>query len=217
MTLENPTAVASRSSVGGRNGEGTTGRHARKAKGSRRRSPLLRLAAVSVVIVAAATTSAILVNALRGPVYGAEAEILYRTEDPSGARAERELATQQVILQGRGVLQPVAAEADLTVEDLQEKLTVDIVGSSDVLRLRVGDRDVAEAVDLTESIADSYVRGWVDDSSDPGSAVLLTPAYPLEDPISPSPVQAGAAGMMVGLLIAGVLVAVRLQREGRYQ
>lgn len=223
MTNEKGTAVASPLPAGEGNGEAAahTGGRARRTKRPTRRprgrSRLPRLIGLSVLIVVAATSSALLVNMLSSPVYGAEAEILYRADDPSGARAERELATQQVILQGRGVLQPVAAEAGLTVEELQDKLSVDIVGTSDVLRLQVGDRDVGQAVELTESIAESYVEGWIGDSNATASAVLLTPAYPLEDPISPGPLQAGAAGMIVGLLVAGVLVAVSLQREGYYQ
>lgn len=197
-------------------------RRARARRGLPRPSPLLRLAGVSLVIVVAATALAIVANELRSPEYGAESYILYRLDDPSGGRAERELATQQVILQGRQVLQPIAGEAGMTVEDLQEQLAVDIVGTSDVLRLRVGNTDPTLAVELTEQIATSYVEDQLDTLEEGNRARsaevrILTPAYLLEDPISPGPLQAGAAGMMLGLLVAGVLVAVRLQRLGYYQ
>lgn len=126
---------------------------------------LVRWAALCLLIVVAAAGAGYGLSAVQQPVYGAQTDILYRVADGSGARAERDLATQQVILQGRSVLQPVAEEAGLAVEDLQERLSVEVVGQSDVLRVVVEHHDPAVAVDLARTISEHYVR-TVADSAD---------------------------------------------------
>lgn len=250
----------------------------------------LRLVVLPVVIIVAAAAGALLINFVRPPVYGAEAQILYRVADDSGARAERELATQQVILRGRTVLQPVAAEVGMSVEELQDRVSVEVVGGSDVLRLTAGDPDAGVAVEVAQAIAENYVAAreevaaanqdeaaalveeqiaevsealaGVEDElaaaagapeepmtaeeerlADEAEALqrrletlqdrlaslqlapptqeaqvrILTPAYVLEEPLSPGPLQAGAAGMMVGVLVAAMLVAVQLHRGGYFR
>lgn len=119
---------------------------------------LVAWAAACLLIFAAGTGAGYGLSAIQDPVYGAEADILYRVADGSGARAERDLATQQVVLQGRAVLQPVADEAQMPVEDLQELLSVEVVGQSDVLRITMEHRDPALAVQLARDISDHYVR-----------------------------------------------------------
>lgn len=120
----------------------------------------LRLAptlALVVVVVLVTSGLAYLLAAIRQPVYGAEAQVLYRSADTSGLRSERELSTQQVLVQGRSVLQPVADGYEVSVADLQEWLSVDIIGESEVLRVRVAHPDQSVALELTQAVAEQYV------------------------------------------------------------
>jgi uncharacterized protein involved in exopolysaccharide biosynthesis len=45
-----------------------------------------------------------------------------------------------------------------------------------------------------------------------GKADLLSPAYVLDDPLSPKPLRSGALGLLIGLLIATVVVVATLRR-----
>lgn len=119
---------------------------------------LVRWALVGTLILGLAVGAGYGLSVAQDPVYGAETDVLYRVPESSGARAERDLATQQVIAQGRSVLQPVAGDAGMPVEELQEIVSVEIVGQSDVLRITMAHPDPDRAVDLAQAVADRYVR-----------------------------------------------------------
>lgn len=88
--------------------------------------------------------------------YAAEAQILYDSP-ASGAELDQELATQEVLLQSRAVLAPVAEAVGGRVADLQEALDVDIVGGSQILELRFEHSDPDSAAVLLDNITERYL------------------------------------------------------------
>jgi uncharacterized protein involved in exopolysaccharide biosynthesis len=117
------------------------------------------LAAVVALVLLMTLGAAGLAYALAGmgeERYAAEAQILYDSP-ASGAELDQELATQEVLLQSRAVLAPLAEEVGVRVADLQRALDVDIVGGSQILELRFEHSDPDVAVVVLGGIAERYV------------------------------------------------------------
>ncbi len=123
----------------------------------------LSVLAILVVLLGAGTAYGLALR--QRPVYGAEAQILYGITQGASARADRELATQEVIMLGAANLQPVADEQGLSVSALQDAVTVEVIGDSDVLRLQVADPDPSAALRTAELIAEGYVGSVTASSS----------------------------------------------------
>lgn len=246
-----------------------------------------RLFAVSTALVLLFVLTAYLASSTQPTVYGAQADLLFKVPG-SSQEAERQLATQQVLLSSRGVLAPVAERFDVLLPTLAASQQVELLAGSEILRLQVRNEDADIAVRLTQAIADSYIESVSTTLGDAGSeqerqlrdqiadlsvaaaagrtrldeiaslraagdgtpeasseerrlqvedttltqristlqaqltellirnasgrpAEILTPAYLLDEPVGPKPVRAAAAGAMVGLLLAGGLLALALR------
>lgn len=180
--------------------------------------PRLRTAwvvAVAVLVVVVCAGATLAFGLSRPRVYGARVDILLQPRaDVSDSAVERAMLTQEVILRSSAVLDPVARAAGTSVDALRDATEVEVVGRSNVLRVTVGNRRRAAAVRLTQAVADQYRR--VAGSVRPPAAgaptlelTALTGAEALDRPLQPKPVQALAAGVLVGLaLAAGVTVAL---------
>jgi hypothetical protein len=68
----------------------------------------------------------------------------------------------------------------------------------------------ARAKDLKGRIVDERQRAAEDHST---AARVISPAYVLPSPLAPHPIQASAAGALVGAILAAVLIFVRLARR----
>jgi hypothetical protein len=88
-------------------------------------------------------------------------------------REDRRLLTQVVTFKSDAVLTPVAAEFDLTVDELRSKIDVDTLNLSEVLRLDVQDGDAERAVALNQAVLDQYLR-VIADASPAGDGEELT-------------------------------------------
>ncbi len=66
---------------------------------------------------------------------------------------------------GPANLQPVADEQGLSISDLQDAVSVEVIRDSDVLRLEVADPDPSVAIGTAQLIADGYVRSVTASSS----------------------------------------------------
>ena len=178
-----------------------------------RRSPWPRIVAVCLALVLAAVVTAAVISAQREEVYGARADILYVSgpEVPLDVR-ERVLATHAELIVTRAVLEPIAAQSGVPLTELQEAVSVE-VGLNDLLRVTVRSRGRESARALAQAIADRYVRFA---ASIPGQANvrLLSPAYALDEPLTPRLSRAVAVGLLVGLQLA-IVAAVLLVRRSR--
>jgi uncharacterized protein involved in exopolysaccharide biosynthesis len=120
--------------------------------------------AVATVVVTAVT--AYLWSVRQDPIYGAQAEFLFsHNETASFTDISRLVDTQTVILRSRRVLAPVAELADTSVESINESLSVEIVGQTNVLRLTMTDPNARAAERVAQAIVDNYVQGFSDEFS----------------------------------------------------
>lgn len=115
-----------------------------------------RLTAACLALVAVSTLCAYLASAARAPVYAARADVLFELSG-SSQEAERQLATQRVLLSSRGVLEPVARKFDVPLSELTRSQEVEQISGSEILRLQVRHPDRVLAVRLTQAVADGYV------------------------------------------------------------
>jgi len=189
---------------------------------SRRRARPGLLALLAVFVVAVFAGGALAVNLFQPTVYGAEAEFLLTPRlELSDTAVDRAMVTQLMIVESPAVLQPVASRTGLSIAQLQDKIDVEIVGRSNILRITAADRDRADALTLVDLVAAQYAASAPNSETAPIRATLLTPARPLDQPLQPQPMRALAAGVLLGLLAAGLLVIVawrpwRLVRPSPY-
>jgi uncharacterized protein involved in exopolysaccharide biosynthesis len=116
---------------------------------------LLQLCVLTVV---GAAIASYLYSDRRQEIFGGRAEILYEgREIRSATEAERQIATQRALLESASTLGPIAGRFGPALDDLDEHVSVESVGDSNVLRLTVGDADPALAVAVTQAVAESYI------------------------------------------------------------
>lgn len=124
-------------------------------------SQAFALALLAVVLVLVGTGAGV-AGALAWPkTYAARAEMLFplTEEQPTGfLREDRNMTTQLVLIAGRPVLLPVAAQLGRTVTDLQSHVTASVLQSSEIIQVQVTDGSQARAVQTTQAVVDSYLR-----------------------------------------------------------
>jgi uncharacterized protein involved in exopolysaccharide biosynthesis len=116
-----------------------------------------RLIAVFATLLLLPPIIAGLLSSAQPPTYAAQVDVLYRNSDTTGSTIERELATQQVLLQSRALIAEVAEAAGRTPEDLAEDISVEVVEGSNVLRLQVEDQNPERAQEIARSLVDQYI------------------------------------------------------------
>jgi uncharacterized protein involved in exopolysaccharide biosynthesis len=130
------------------------------------------LALMGAMVLAVSAGAALAFGLLTQRLYGAQAEIIFQ---PSGElsvfRAERDMATQELILRGRAVLEPVARMTGIPLEDLQDMVLVEILGQSNVLRITVANPDPETARALAELVTTEYLTNY-----SASSAIEVDPA-----------------------------------------
>jgi len=202
----------------------------------RPRRRVMTAAVVAVVVIALFGAAAVAYSQMQPIVYGAQTEILLSPRaELSDAAVDRAMVTQTMIAQSDPVLQPVASQVGIPLSQLREEVSADIVGRSNVLRLTVGDRTRNRAMTLAQLITTEYLRVATESASQdrPGSvtgtgttrgpvsatgdnpppltSAVLSPPSPLDQPLSPKPLRALAAGVLLGLIVAGGVVVVLLR------
>jgi ElaB/YqjD/DUF883 family membrane-anchored ribosome-binding protein len=154
-----------------------------------RRLPSVRaLALMAAAVVAISSSAALAFGLLSQRVYGAQAEIIFQPSgDLSVFRAERDMATQEVVLRGRAVLEPVARNTGIPVEDLRDMVSVEILGQSNILRITVANPDPETARSLAELVTTEYLSRFSSASAtavDPATEQLERQVQTLSDTIS---------------------------------
>jgi capsular polysaccharide biosynthesis protein len=93
-------------------------------------------------------------------VHGARSEVLYELAGDQSTgflREDRQLTTQLVALRSRAVLEPVAEANGLSFEELAEKVHVDVVEGSEVVRIEVHDESAERARELAAGVTFVYL------------------------------------------------------------
>ncbi|MCW2579528.1 MAG: hypothetical protein JWR82_1129 [Blastococcus sp.] len=182
------------------------------------RRPGVPLALTLAVLLAAPAAVAALLNAQQPTEYAAVVEVIHQPEENSTVEGvDREMATHSVLLQRRTLLQEVAPGADRSTDDLAENLSVEIVDGSSVLRVQLVDTDPDRARSTLEDLVDRYLASAdrLAETSDIGRLRVLSPPGVLDEPVGPQPARAAAAGLLLGIFLAGVLLALLHLRRGR--
>jgi hypothetical protein len=121
---------------------------------------IVRWGAYAVVLIVVGALVGWVVASSGTEVHGARAEVLYElTGDQSTGflREDRQLTTQLVALRSRAVLEPVAEANDLSFEELAEKVHVDVVEGSEVVRIDVHDESAERARELAAGVTLVYL------------------------------------------------------------
>jgi uncharacterized protein involved in exopolysaccharide biosynthesis len=170
------------------------------------------------VLLAAPAAVAALLNAQQPSEYAAVVEVIHQPEENSTVEGvDREMATHSVLLQRRTLLQEVAPSAGRSTDDLADDLSVEIVDGSSVLRVQLVDTDPDRAQSTLEDLVDRYLASAdrLAETSDIGRLRVLAPPGVLDEPVGPQPARAAAAGLLLGIFLAGVLLALLRLRRGR--
>jgi capsular polysaccharide biosynthesis protein len=175
-------------------------------------SALQQFALTATVPILVGALAAYLVAILSPNIYGARTEIVFDVSSYDWNGAERFLATQLVIVKARSILNPISNATKIPLKELEEDLVVEMLGSSDVMRIEYRDEDQARATEIVGAITDRYLIALRDyEPSQGGQHRILLPATPLEDPVYPKPSRAAAIGAAIGLMVAAAGIFVRMQ------
>jgi len=150
--------------------------------------------------------------------YAAQVDLVLLPSSGSGADViNRDLATHQVLVTREPLVDDVARTVQRDPADLRRNLTAEAVEQSNVLRLQVVDQDRDRAQRTAHYLALEYTAAadQMVGTSDMANVRMVGPATVLDQPVGPKPLQAAAAGTLLGLvLLAGFLALLRLRPKG---
>lgn len=191
-------------------------------RGGRRTKVLLGILLAALLVLP--SVGAAVWSSMQPPTYAAEADLLHEPSDTSATDTiDRQLATHQVLLLRRDLLEEAATSVGRDPADLAENVAVEAVEGSSLIRIQVVDRDSERADRTAAFIAERYVdvAGPLAGSSNIGLVQLVDPPTVLPEPVGPQPLRAAAAGALLGLvLVLAFLALLRLRgtdsrRSGR--
>jgi hypothetical protein len=131
---------------------------------SRRQLRFLRwpaLILLALLLVGAGARAGLEVADRMPTLYAAHADVVYPLvqEQPTGfLRQDRNLSTQEVLITGRSVLDPVAVQFGMAVDDMQDHLSTEVVEESEVIRLQFTDPSRAQARKVLDAIVARYLE-----------------------------------------------------------
>lgn len=136
-----------------------------------RRLPTAAVAGLVAALLVLPTAGAAGLSALQPPVYAAQVDVLYEGPVTGSAQSiERELATQQVLMTSRPLVDRAARAAGVPGQELAAAATVEVVEESNVLRLQVADTDPDRARAAARAIVDEYVAAVREQAATSGGA-----------------------------------------------
>lgn len=115
-----------------------------------------RIIAVGVGILLGTILLATVYAVLR-PTYAAESEIVISISGLAGEEIQRELQSYAVVASSQTVLAPVAEDFDMSVVEVREAFSPEIVGDSTVIRFTTTGSNPEQALALNEAITASYL------------------------------------------------------------
>jgi hypothetical protein len=134
-----------------------------------------RLLGIGAVIVLAAVIAGLAVTFLRAPVYAARADLIFPVDQDRSSgflRDDRRLLTHIEQIRNWANLEPITSEEGLKLRDVEKRLSVKIVGGSEIIRVELQDTDPERGLALVKKIVDSYVK-FVHDSGPIRAKTLL--------------------------------------------
>lgn len=133
------------------------------------RGVVLRYLSYALAIVLGCGALAYGVSAIGASTYGARSEIVFplNAQIASGSflREDRSLSTQLVAMKSHAVLDPVAAQFNLSYNALSKKEIVSVLQNSEVIRIEVDDHSGSKAKSIVGEIAKSYLKQQTDQNA----------------------------------------------------
>lgn len=123
--------------------------------------------------------------------------------------------TYAIIIKGNTVLNEVIDRLGLTIDgqpmkydDLESKITVSAVNSTQVMRVSVTDPDPVLAIKIVKEIASISPKEIVD-AVEAGSCKVISQVTATDEPVSPSIVKNTAIAALVGMVFAMAAIIVK--------
>lgn len=121
----------------------------------RRRSILLAVAALLLLVLPPVLAG--YRSAQQPPTYAAQADIVYTPTVAADTEVfEREMATQEQLLLNRNALGAAGQLVGLSAAEVAERVQVEALEGSDLIRVRVEDGSASDARRITESLVTQY-------------------------------------------------------------
>jgi capsular polysaccharide biosynthesis protein len=124
-----------------------------------------------------------------------------------------------VMLLRPSLIEDAATFAGRDPAGLAGSMTVEVVEDSSVLRIRVEDQDRDRARRTAAFVGERYV-GIADQfapASNVGRVGIVSPPAVLDEPTGPQPLRAAAAGLLVGVVLVVVFLALPRVRHQHAQ
>lgn len=129
-----------------------------------------RLTLLAAIMVLGAAGIGAIVGQLLPVQYLARAELLYpiSVEQPTGfLREDRNLTTQVLLLRSRAVLEPVARGEGIEVAELHDRLTAEVLESSEIIAVQLLWPDRDEGVRIATEVTSRYLDLATGERTDP--------------------------------------------------
>ncbi|KOF09140.1 capsular biosynthesis protein [Planococcus glaciei] len=176
-----------------------------------------RLGMIALLTILAITIAGVVSFLVLTPIYESSTQILVNQEKTDATQAINQniqadlqlINTYSVIIKSPAILDQVQNELnlDMTVEELNQKITVDTAENSQVVNVTVQDEDPAQAVDIANMTA-SVFETEIKNLMNVDNVSVLSPAV-LKDnpsPVAPNPILNMAIAAVIGLML-GVGIA----------
>ncbi|RNF39635.1 YveK family protein [Planococcus salinus] len=180
-----------------------------------------RLGLIVLLTVLAVIIAGVISYQFMTPVYETSTQILVNQEQTEGSQFSRQdiqtdlelINTYSVIIKSPAILDRVAEQLDLdmSIEALNQKITVNNAENSQVVNIAVQDPDPAVAVDIANTTATVF-ESEIQELMNVDNVSILSSAVLKENPspVAPNPMLNMAIAAVVGLML-GVGIAFLLE------
>ncbi|MBD8013362.1 YveK family protein [Planococcus wigleyi] len=180
-----------------------------------------RIGLIALMTLLAITIAGVVSFLVLTPMYQTSTQILVNQEASEAAQLTNQniqtdlqlINTYSVIIKSPAILDEVSSQLDLdmSVEQLNEKITVSTAENSQVVNVTVQDEDPAQAVDIANTTAKVF-ESEISDLMSVDNVSILSPAVLKENPspVAPNPMLNMAIAAVIGLML-GVGIAFLLE------
>lgn len=180
-----------------------------------------RIGLIALMTLLAITIAGVVSFLVLTPMYQTSTQILVNQEASEAAQLTNQniqtdlqlINTYSVIIKSPAILDEVSSQLnlDMSVEQLNEKITVSTAENSQVVNVTVQDEDPAQAVDIANTTAKVF-ESEISDLMSVDNVSILSPAVLKENPspVAPNPMLNMAIAAVIGLML-GVGIAFLLE------
>jgi len=180
-----------------------------------------RIGLIALLTLLAVTIAGVVSFLVLTPMYETSTQILVNQEASEATQLTNQniqtdlqlINTYSVIIKSPAILDEVSSQLnlDMTVEQLNEKITVATAENSQVVNITVQDEDPGQAVDIANTTAVVF-EGEIQELMNVDNVSILSPAVLKENPspVAPNPVLNMAIAAVIGLML-GVGIAFLIE------